>query len=580
MVLKIRPSKLVMTFGPGSILDLPVRESLMIRDPSRWGESRRIDEIRLAAILGVDHFGEPVGGSDGHNRGTEGVPAIDFPRIRYCPECKMLQTNLYCQNHSGKGGTRDHKTMGPRLVAACPSGHIEDFPWKLWIHCDCAPGTERLFLVGGGAATESDLNLRCDTCGKHKDLQGATGWMNWARCRGQRPWVGDSETCSHALKGLMRGASNVYFPSLRSSLSIPPYSSPLHRVIEPYRNVAYANWQEGTIPDWIRVTTNLRRKLEDKTFTIEEMTQGFDEMYNVTRTQRIKDDEWRVLTNPSQTGPEDDFHARQLDIEGSHLRDWFESVTVVSRLREVMALRGFTRIKPEGHAVDGPDPQAPPLEVQVQTWQTCRSSVGDAEEAPGPELWMPGVELFGEGIFFEFSRGMAAQWSRSNDLRILPMLRSPRRPSRGAEVDLDDPRLVLVHSFAHLLIRELSLACGYSAASLRERLYVSRGSNSQPEMSGVLVYTSSSDSEGTLGGLVAQARNANALLEHVRRTVAASSICSQDPLCADHDPRPTHDPWGASCHACTQLPETSCEQLQNRLLDRLSIADPGTGYFA
>jgi hypothetical protein len=137
------------------------------------------------------------------------------------------------------------------------------------------------------------------------------------------------------------------------------------------------------------------------------------------------------------------------------------------------------------------------------------------------------------------------------------------------------PRLMLVHTLAHLFIRQLSLDCGYSSSALRERIYAG------PDMCGLLIYTASADSEGSLGGLVQQGRTLRfeatmqALLENAQ-------WCSSDPLCSEHDPMQTGKLNGAACHACGLVAETSCE-FANRFLDRALICDlvgvSGTGYF-
>ena len=146
-------------------------------------------------------------------------------------------------------------------------------------------------------------------------------------------------------------------------------------------------------------------------------------------------------------------------------------------------------------------------------------------------------------------------------------------------MDTEDPRIILVHTFAHNFIRQLSLACGYPIPSLRERIYV--GKSSGRDMCGVLIYTASVDSEGTLGGLVSQAKDTDRLFDHISNMLKTVKICSQDPLCGAHEASVTKNAWGAACHSCTHLPETSCEGLQNKLLDRFALVgnDKIKGYF-
>jgi hypothetical protein len=133
-------------------------------------------------------------------------------------------------------------------------------------------------------------------------------------------------------------------------------------------------------------------------------------------------------------------------------------------------------------------------------------------------------------------------------------------------------RFVLLHSFAHALIRQLAVECGYTAASLRERIYSRDPGGDDPEMAGVLIYTAAADSEGTLGGLVSLGQPAT-LERHVEQALDAMRLCASDPLCAEHHPyRDGTTLHGASCHACLFAPETSCER-GNKYLDRSVLVE-------
>jgi len=132
------------------------------------------------------------------------------------------------------------------------------------------------------------------------------------------------------------------------------------------------------------------------------------------------------------------------------------------------------------------------------------------------------------------------------------------------------PKLVLIHTFAHLLIRQLSFDCGYGSASLRERLYSNLEDNKNP-MQGVLIYTAAGDSEGTMGGLVRMGEPGN-IEESLYGAIRSASWCSSDPVCMESTGRGTDNSNLAACHGCALLPETSCEK-GNRLLDRAMIAD-------
>jgi hypothetical protein len=203
--------------------------------------------------------------------------------------------------------------------------------------------------------------------------------------------------------------------------------------------------------------------------------------------------------------------------------------------------------------------------------------------------WLPAVENLGEGIFLLLNLERLKAWEELDAVKrradVLIKAYSAWRQRRGLpELRDQRPRLLLLHTLVHLLIRQMSFDCGYSSASLRERIY------SDALMAGLLIYTSTPDSDGSLGGLVRQTRlvknpdgterdSFGGLLLDV---VELARMCSGDPLCREHDPRKTDRLNAAACHACAMVSETSCE-FGNRLLDRGMVASlPGgmkTGYF-
>ena len=152
---KVRPSRVVMSYGPGSICDFPERESFMVMGTDVWPAHRRIQEPRLAAKWGVDHFGEPDVKRTGRDEDdVVGLPVRDFPRLRLCPTCKRLTPQIHCRVCKPRPPSREGpKTLPVRLVAACVAGHIEDFPWARWIGCRCE--TPELFLDGERAESEN-----------------------------------------------------------------------------------------------------------------------------------------------------------------------------------------------------------------------------------------------------------------------------------------------------------------------------------------------------------------------------------------------------------------------------------------
>ena len=251
----------------------------------------------------------------------------------------------------------------------------------------------------------------------------------------------------------------------------------------------------------------------------------------------------------------------------------FEDAVLLERLREVRALMAFTRIESKGDfaaATAEDDDRATPL-------------------GRNPPEWLPVSEVRGEGIFLRFKEEALQAWEARAEVQKLDQeflaahinwrrLRKQNPPAAG----YPGIRYVLIHSLAHALMRQITLECGYTAASVRERIYCRGVTDEEGPMSGLLIYTAASDSEGTLGGLV-QLGQPQPLGRLLDQALEEMRICGSDPLCAEHSPtgdgRGVH---GACCHACLFAPETSCEK-GNRFLDRtalvLTFAGKGAAYF-
>ncbi len=233
---------------------------------------------------------------------------------------------------------------------------------------------------------------------------------------------------------------------------------------------------------------------------------------------------------------------------------------LVKRLREVRALQGFTR----GVA---------PLESEPDH-RLAALHQSDIN-------WLPAIEVKGEGVFLKFDEDRLQAWETKPEvikqveqmrLNHLALLRERTRTDSKAKAPGSpvSPRFVLLHTLAHVLINEWSLDGGYPASALRERLYANES------MAGILLYTATSDSAGSLGGIVAQG-DPKSLSETLRSALARASWCSNDPLCMESGASGADSVNLAACHACVLLPETSCE-LNNSFLDRtLLIGSPVGG---
>ena len=292
---------------------------------------------------------------------------------------------------------------------------------------------------------------------------------------------------------------------------------------------------------------------------------GGDDSTAATDTGDLRGPEWEafIAAVPPRS---DDFKVRALDIPGGFKRT-LDHPVAVDRLREVQALCGFTRI-------DGPDETDPDRMAPI--WKD-------------PKAWLPAAEVRGEGILLRLPESRVEQWERtyssSDRYRNLQQATRNWRVRRGLNADGGMPpaRFVLLHTLSHLLIHQVALDCGYSTASIRERIYCRESGDPEgPPMAGVLLYTASPDSEGTLGGLVALAEPAR-LASVLRDALNRAKLCSTDPMCADHHAGDLGDTLhNAACHGCLFAPETSCEA-GNRYLDRATavpiLGHPNDAYF-
>lgn len=262
----------------------------------------------------------------------------------------------------------------------------------------------------------------------------------------------------------------------------------------------------------------------------------------------IKRPEWEVLTMPNPPTNWPHFLAKDAGKPKGYER-YFSAVLQLERLREVNALIGFTRVEAPDESVEEEEkPPTAPLSYD------------------GKPEWVPAGEVHGEGIFLRFDETMVKAWEENVAVKardeILQAGHRGWRNARKLDPSLGYPgaRYVMIHTFAHSLIRELALECGYNSASIRERVYADE------EMAGVLIYTAAADSDGTLGGLV-ELGESETLGRLVGQALERASICASDPLCSEHEPSDDRSLHAAACHACTFVSETSCER-GNRYLDR------------
>jgi len=422
----------------------------------------------------------------------------------------------------------------------------------------------KLSSITGASASLRDIMIRC-SCGASRDMDrsfGKVALRGVTVCRGERPWLldHDPESCAEIPRTLQRGGSNVWFPVPRSAISIPPWSREAFKLIESHWTVIRHIPQDG-------LAEALAGYVPDTRFSIDELVQVVLDRKRREREPSDYDQESAryeefdaLLRGAPEDSPVDEFVCVPAEGLGETTRRWFDSVMLAKRLREVRALHAFTRVLP-------PSP-ADPAEYR-------------APLAGKRSDWLPAVEVIGEGVFFRLHERRLAQWESLPSVVSRAGLVDARY--RGKFQQLGAPpdrsitaRLVMIHTLAHALINQWSLDSGYPAASLRERLFVS------DRMAGLLIYTGTSDSAGSLGGVVDQAapdRLDRSLADAIERV----AWCSADPVCSEADAQGVESLNLAACHSCVLLPEVSCEEM-NQLLDRGMLIgtpdEPSLGFFS
>jgi len=601
----VRRAHLISPFGVGAMVNFPNDETLMTAGLDMWTDANaecpsdwHVKEERLQKRLGVSHFRLPPDYREKEKDPAylrRNIPFIRFPRWHYCSDrtCgRMEELSLYsggiarCRSdkHAHLPEYRKPKLIPVRFIAVCPKGHIEDFPFFQWVHTggEHSDNSHIMSYKAGRSAALSGITIEC-SCGKKRTMAGAFSYnvedggpisKIGHLCNGLQPWLGVSENnaegCGEHLRAVQRGGSNVYFPHTFSSIYLPLWAegrgSKIIKVLE-----SQSHWStltdgliEGSQIDPARASVIADLFKVDSAELLETAQKKLDgEELEVTETEeQYRFSEYQAFQD-ARGDPDSDLFVESINIEGYEEWMWtfFKRICLIRKLRETRVLAGFTRLLPLGtDDVDAPEIQ--PL--------SRNTSIG----------WLPAMIVRGEGVFIEFNSESVNEWERQPYIeeRIDKLMLSVNksRLERGLSHELLTPKFVLLHTFAHILIRQLSYDCGYGSASLRERIYCDLEDSSN-EMHGILIYTAAGDSEGTMGGLVRQGEKGN-IEKTIHGAISSSMWCSSDPVCMESTGQGTSNSNIAACHACALLPETSCEK-GNRLLDRGVLVDKEYGYF-
>lgn len=586
----IRPSQLLWTYGPGAMIDLP-NFSVMTMGLDSWKqdqchlieEQRLLAQVRKMCGQQVERMLQPpVSETETDNPNDPhsyiGVPVQPFPRWFRCVKCGMMaeydsglfdiKENFYrsertrfVHTNCPKGHGKAVDAVPVRFLVACKHGHVDDFPWRWFVHDGPSECCGSLYFYEKGASLQTEnLWVECKGCGKRKSLAkafGQIGQETLPACRGHHPHIGyDADSfseCKEKIRPILLGATNSWFPVTVSVLAIPTRENELAQLVAE-------NWTVLSVIPSIEMLSMAFTMWQAQGTLMELRSYGVNDVWAAIEKERkpkkggevseddVKVPEWNELISEKPIGKFPFFMCRKGEVSSS-FTDVIRKVVLLDRLRKVNALVGFTRIEARDEFAD---------EVTKPSG-LCK----------GAPKFVPACEVFGEGLFLQFEESVIAQWEK------LPAVQKQEaklrkayegwRANRNMDPTKGFPgaRFYLMHTISHLFMRELALECGYNAASIQERIYAKAGDK---PMAGILVYTAASDSDGTLGGLVGLG-SADKLGEILMKALVRAQTCSSDPLCSEHKQTSDWTLHGAACHACAFAAETSCE-VGNRYLDR------------
>ncbi len=606
----LRQSQLVGTFGPGAMVDL-VDRAVVVGGLEHWSYGKTgyvaLDDARLRRSLvprlkaldpDLDLAREgyfrmaPEGDARDPFPGV-GVRALEFPRWFVCRGCRRLARAA--DGFENKNGRYRHEcsknrvssAVPVRFVASCKRGHLSDFPWVPFAHMDREGGTcdrPELHLEEKALGDVAGIIVSCTNCNSSTPMSKAA--VLPYKCSGDRPWLGgrgmNEEGCDQKSELLVRTASHAYFGQVVSALRLPELTADPLRLRIRAKDVWTSVQSITTLAD-LAVMARLLP-------LVGSAIKGYDPEAVLAAIKAEHDSAGAAAERPLRSAEYDRLLNAPIELPGVvpeagalfaayrvpkqrlDVPAGVSGLVVVPELREVRVQVSFSRFDSIGANLQGEyDFEGRKVKPAVLTLPS------------GNQKWLPAAEIRGEGIFVELDEPLVRAWEARPAVqqRAEQLLKAFEADGQGV---FPGVRFYLLHSLSHLLLTAISLECGYAASAIRERIYCGQAEADGPNMAGVMLSTGTTGSEGTLGGLVEEGRR---LRHHLREAWDLGRLCSNDPVCAAHDPSSESSDRhteGAACHGCLYIAECSCERF-NKYLDRALVVptignDPALAFFA
>lgn len=601
----VRLSHLCSTQGPGSIVKTTDDLSVAIKDIRYWSSDPHAIEFeslvnvtRIKQCRGIiqDLKEPPIAeAKDDVILGTT-IPSVIFPNYAVCNACKKLHIRpwnisnnftgkVYCQNPKCKS---QYPLIQGSWCNISENGQLSEVNWRSICHSGAKDPKQKQCKSENLVFTENKikcLDCKAESSYKNKKNQKFIHDQPWLNSLEEGTNDFDALTDSKESKRKAKvqrklaeiNSPEVYSPVVTDGVVIPPESNNQSStdIIEylAQKSVAIKELTKKNLPPIVR-KSKLKSVAKEFSCTEQEVEQAILKVLHpeqkneeaIGKEGEMLFDEYQALMTAAHFPPGADFittHVSQyfkeqhdsLPDELKPIVNLVDTLVCVDRLRKINIFMGFNRLKPSGGEFDE--------EVSID----CIPP-----DIVGVSSWLPAIELFGEGIFFSLSEGFLEQWE--NLPEVVKRAEEIKERFENADIFIEetvDARYILLHTLAHLLIRELELNCGYPASSLEERIYSSR----EKGMQGILIYTAVADINGSLGGLIEQAKP-DKFVALFDSALKHAEWCSLDPVCSEHKGQGLSGLNKAACHACCLIPETSC-QVGNILLDRTFIKGNSEG---
>ncbi|GBG94177.1 hypothetical protein LFYK43_06360 [Ligilactobacillus salitolerans] len=615
----VRRAQLITPYGIGALTDIN-NQSVMIMGSKYWkwnnNDKEQFHDIRLERVMGANYFIEPP------TKDTGSVKVTRFPNWLFSPKTKKLKTFeewksalKFASPSFDKKPYEFFKSekiylVPVRFMCTCRNGHVQDFPWFEWAHLNKKDGEDQLrmkhelsLFSSSVSDSISSIIVKC-TCGCENSLRGIFdtdgGFAKnlekiQVKCHGKFIWdlekdvEEDIKDCDQPLQTVLRNANNFYFPNIVSSVNIPfsenkniekIKSNPVFITLEKLLS------QQSMPEEYLKTTNaaNLISLLASDTFLTEEQVRDaiVEDQLEIKSDEDVTVEDYRYDEYQVLMGVKDfDKNSGRLNItecnfknQSFHgLEEKIGKLTLVNQLEVVNVLKSYSRIEPTD--------SERMVELQQEENPSSYHRVSEVSLINNIDRSYVGIKNLGEGIFVSLDKKMVNLWKKRllNSKIESKINRKIKNNIHEDELKYITPVFYLIHTLSHLLIRELNAYCGYSSSALKERIYFSEKKGK--EMYGLLIYTSSSDSEGTLGGLVKQCLPER-FFKILNSAIEKARWCSYDPVCIGTDSQGRDSLNSAACHACTLISETSCDKM-NSFLDRtVLIGSPeelSLGYF-